>query len=180
MKEFDEILQLAASHPEPAVFTAAVLDFAKLRPNSSTRCRSSGERVSITSCKACASGLALSASALGAFFMSVFPIKYSIETPKKSDRRESVSKFGSLRPVSYFAYVERSAPKKSATSFCVSLRGSDFRAFLRLFIISPDLIIREINSHCNKRRKNSTKILDNVKNLHYNRIIKCEESSQRR
>lgn len=29
MKEFDEILQLAAAHPEPAVFTAAVLEFAK-------------------------------------------------------------------------------------------------------------------------------------------------------
>ena len=29
MKEFDEILQLAAAHTAPAVFTAAVLDFAK-------------------------------------------------------------------------------------------------------------------------------------------------------
>ncbi len=29
MKEFDEIMQLAAAHPTPAAFTAAVLEFAQ-------------------------------------------------------------------------------------------------------------------------------------------------------
>ncbi len=140
------------------------------RPNSRTRCRSSGERVSITSRSACASGKAFTSSGVDAFFNSGSPIRYSMDTPKKSASLCRVSNVGSLVPCSYLPYVDRSIPSQSATSCCVSLRLSLFRTNRRLFTLSPNAILSEETSHFNKREDNPPKCLTREES---SRIIKA-------